>query len=156
MKTVAKKLYEAMFLVDSALAGSDWDGVLATIKTILQRAEAEIVELRKWADRKLLYEIDHKTKGTYILCYFRADGKRIRDIERDVRLSEKIMRALILNAEKQTLEGSRKPVPSRVEGAGSLEAGQKDTSVMPAEKGQTQAQNAEQEQTTADQKEDPT
>jgi len=133
LKTVAKKLYEAMFLVDSALAGSDWDGVLATIKTILQRAEAEIVELRKWADRKLLYEIDHKTKGTYILCYFKADGKKIRDIERDVRLSERIMRALILNAEKQTLE-----------------AGQKDTSMMPAEKGQAQAQQAEQIQKTED------
>jgi len=134
LKTVAKKLYEAMFLVDSALAASDWDGVLATIKTILQRAEAEIVELRKWADKKLLYEVDHKTKGTYILCYFRADGKRIRDIERDVRLCEKIMRALILNAEKQTLEASQ---PST--GRGPLEADQKDTSVMPAEKGQTQA-----------------
>ena len=133
MKTVAKKLYEAMFLVDSALAGSDWDGVLATIKTILQRAEAEIVELRKWADRRLAYEIDHKTKGTYILCYFRADGKRIRDIERDVQLSERIMRVLILNAEKQTLE-----------------AGQKDTSVTLAEKGQAQAQNAEEIQKTED------
>ena len=38
MKTVAKKLYEAMFLVDSNLAGSDWDGVLATIKNIFERA----------------------------------------------------------------------------------------------------------------------
>jgi len=122
LKTVAKKLYEAMFLVDSAQAGSDWDAVLATIKSILQRAEAEIVELRKWADRRLAYEIDHKTKGTYILCYFRADGKRIGDIERDVQLSERIMRVLILNAEKQTLEGV-----------------EKGTSVMPAEKQKAEA-----------------
>jgi len=143
LKTVAKKLYEAMFLVDSALAGSDWDAVLETIKSILQRAEAEIVELRKWADRRLAYEIDHKTKGTYILCYFRADGKRIRDIERDVQLSERIMRVLILNAEKQTIEDSRKPVPCRVEAAASLEVVQEDTSVGPAEKGQAQTQQAE-------------
>jgi len=104
LKTVAKKLYEAMFLVDSALAGSDWDGIISTIKGILQRADAEIVQLRKWADRRLAYEIRHKTKGTYILCYFRADGKRIREIERSVRLSERIMRVLILNAENQTIE----------------------------------------------------
>jgi len=122
LETVAKKLYEAMFLVDSALAGADWDGVLATIKSILQRAEAEVVSLRKWADKRLAYEIDHKTKGTYILCYFRADGKRIGDIERDVQLSERIMRVLILNAEKQTLEGV-----------------EKDTSVMPAEKQKAEA-----------------
>ena len=105
MKTAAKKLYEAMFLVDSAQAGSDWDGILATIKSILQKAEAEIVSLKKWADRKLAYKINHKTKGTYILCYFRADGKRIAEIERDVQLSERIMRVLILNAEKWAPEG---------------------------------------------------
>ena len=108
MKTVAKNLYEAMFLVDSNLAGSDWDGVLATIKNILGRAQAEIVSLRKWGDRRLAYEINHKNKGTYILCYFRADGNRIQDIERNVRLSERIMRVLILNAENRKIEDIEK------------------------------------------------
>ncbi len=111
MKTVAKKLYEAMFLVDSNLAGSDWDGVLATIKNILERAQVEIVSLRKWGDRRLAYEINHKSKGTYILCYFRADGYRIQDIERNVRLSERIMRVLILNAENRIIEDIEKDTP---------------------------------------------
>lgn len=108
MKTIAKKLYEAMFLVDSAQAGADWDGVIDTIKSILARAEAEIVSLKKWADRRLAYEINHKIKGTYILCYFKANGSRIREIERDVQISERIMRVLILNAEEQTLEDIEK------------------------------------------------
>jgi small subunit ribosomal protein S6 len=110
LKTVAKNLYEAMFLVDSNLAGSDWDGVLATIKNILERAQAEIVSLRKWGDRRLAYEINHKNKGTYILCYFRADGNRIQDIERNVRLSERIMRVLILNAENRKIEDIKKDI----------------------------------------------
>ena len=104
MKTVTKKLYEAMFLVDSAHAAADWDGVNETIKNILERAEAEIVSQKKWADRKLAYEINHKTKGVYILCYFKADSSRIQEIERNVQLSERIVRVLILNAEKQTLK----------------------------------------------------
>lgn len=101
MTTAITKLYEGMFLVDSALAGSDWDGVMATIKNVLQKAEVEILWLQKWGEKKLAYEINHKGRGTYILCYFRADGGRIRDIERDVRLSERIMRVLILRADKQ-------------------------------------------------------
>ena len=135
MKTVAKKLYEAMFLVDSAQAGTDWDGVIETIKSILARAEAEIVSLKKWADRRLAYEIDHKTKGAYILCYFRANGSRIRDIERDVQLSERIMRVLVLSAEKQSLEDV-----------------EKDTAEMPAEKSRAEAEpKAEAKQATDDQ-----
>jgi small subunit ribosomal protein S6 len=98
------KLYEAMFLVDSAEAATDWDGIAAAIKNILEKAGSEIVSMRKWDERKLAYDIGGKSKGTYILCYFKAEGKRLRDIERDIQLSERIMRALILCAEHLTTE----------------------------------------------------
>jgi small subunit ribosomal protein S6 len=113
LKTMAKnKLYEGMFLVDSAEAGSDWDGVMAAIKKTLERAEAEIVSMRKWDDRRLAYEIRGKARGTYILCYFRADGEKIGDIEKAVQLSEKLMRVLILNAERLTAEDIEKDTPA--------------------------------------------
>ena len=112
MEAVTKKLYEGMFLVDSAQATADWNGVLSTIRTILERAEAEIVSLRKWDERKLAYGIGGKSRGTYILLYFKAEGRRIRDIERDVQLSEKIMRALILNAEQMTPTDIEKETPA--------------------------------------------
>lgn len=99
MDTTIKKLYEAMFLVDSAQAGSDWDGTMAVINRVLERAEAEVVVIRKWADRKLAYEIDHKTRGTYILCFFKALPSKISGMEKDVLLSEQIMRAMITSTE---------------------------------------------------------
>ena len=95
----AKRLYEGMFLVDSALATADWQGTLATVENILKRADAEIVSLRKWDERKLAYDIEHKSRGTYILSYFKADTQRISGIEKDVQLSEKIMRVLVLTTE---------------------------------------------------------
>ena len=54
MDTVVKKLYEGMFLVDSALAASDWDGVNDAVKTVLDRSEAEVVSLKKWDERNEL------------------------------------------------------------------------------------------------------
>lgn len=101
METVAKRLYEAMFLVDSAQAAADWEGTLSVINNILQRADAEVVSMRKWQERKLAYDIDRKARGTYILCYFKVDGRRIRGIEKDVQLSEKVMRVLVLTTEKR-------------------------------------------------------
>ena len=108
------KLYEAMFLVDSAEATTDWDGIIATIKNILEKAGAEIVSMRKWDDRKLAYEISGKGKGTYILCYFKAEGSKLRDIEKDIQLSERIMRALILCAENRPTEDIKKSTISQV------------------------------------------
>jgi small subunit ribosomal protein S6 len=113
LETVAdKKLYEGMFLVDSAEAATDWDGVLGTIKKILERAKAQIVSIRKWDDRRLAYDIRGVSRGTYILCYFRADGEKIQDIEKSVQLSERVMRVLILNAEHMTAEDIEKDTPA--------------------------------------------
>jgi small subunit ribosomal protein S6 len=121
LETVAKRLYEGMFLVDSAQAAADWEGTLSFINNILQRADAEVVSMRKWQERKLAYDIDHKTRGTYILCYFNASGERIAGIEKDVLLSEKVMRVLILTTEKRPaamieadikVESESKPAPT--------------------------------------------
>jgi len=113
LETVAKnKLYEGMFLVDSSKAGADWDGIIAAIRTILEKAGAEIDSIRKWDDRRLAYDIKGKSRGTYILSYFRVDGARIRDIEKSVRLSEKIMRVLILSAERLSPEDIEKETPA--------------------------------------------
>ena len=108
---VSKKLYEAMFLVDSAQA-ADWDATIATLKDVLKRADAEIVSIRKWDDRRLAYEIGRKNRGMYILCYFRADGEKVQEIERAVQLSERIMRVLILSTEQMTAEDIEKDTPA--------------------------------------------
>jgi small subunit ribosomal protein S6 len=105
------KLYEAMFLVDSTEATTDWEGVTSAIKGILEKAGAEIVSLAKWDERKLAYEIRGKSKGTYVLCYFKAEGGRLQGVERDIQLSERIMRALVLCAEDRPEENiKREPV----------------------------------------------
>jgi ribosomal protein S6 len=109
-----------MFLVDSADAASDWDGVVATVRTILDRAGAEVLSLKKWDERKLAYEINRKSRGTYILSYFRAVGTKIQGMERDIRLNERIMRALILNVEHMTQEDIDKPTPSELIAQGLL------------------------------------
>jgi small subunit ribosomal protein S6 len=101
-----------MFLIDSAQAAADWDGTIATITRILEKADAEIVSIKKWDDRKLAYPIKGQNRGTYILCYFRANGQKIHDVEKSVQISEQIIRAMILNAEKMTAEDIEKETPA--------------------------------------------
>ena len=106
------KMYEGMFVVDSAKAAADWDGTIGFIKNILSRSDAEIVSINKWDERKLAYDIKKASRGTYVLCYFKADGGKISEIERDVRLSEQIMRVLILSTEAMSPEDIEKETPA--------------------------------------------
>jgi small subunit ribosomal protein S6 len=107
-----KKLYEGMFLIDSAEAAKDWEGILELIKRILTKGDCEIVSVRKWDERALAYPIKKYTRGTYILTYFRTDGKKNHEIERDVQLSERIIRVLILRADHLTEEAIAKDTPA--------------------------------------------
>lgn len=111
METAVKRLYEGMFLVDSALAAQDWQKILDEVQRVMDRAEAEVVSLRKWDERRLCYEIHGKDRGTYILVYFNCETSKIGAIERDVQLSELITRVLVLRTDKMSPEEIESPTP---------------------------------------------
>ncbi len=112
MATDTKRLYEGLFLVDSGDAAGDWDGVIGAVKKALDRGEAEIVSLNKWDDRRLTYEINGKARGTYILTYFNGTPGKIGAIEREVQLSERLLRVLMLRTDKMSEENIAKATPT--------------------------------------------
>jgi small subunit ribosomal protein S6 len=92
-------LYEGLFLLNQQSASADFGGTVDFVRQVFQRAEAELLVLRKWDERKLAYEVKGQKRGVYLLAYFRARGTQIANIERDCNLSEQILRALILKAD---------------------------------------------------------
>lgn len=96
MKT---RRYEAMFLFDSA-AAHDWATIEQEVRRLLDRIGATIEVCLKFDEqRKLAYEIKRRKRGTYVLVYFQADPLRIHDLDRDAKLSELLLRHLIVNGE---------------------------------------------------------
>ncbi|MEK7711232.1 MAG: 30S ribosomal protein S6 [Planctomycetota bacterium] len=108
--------YEAMFLFDPTFAGS-FENCEGEIRRIMTRAEAEIVFCRKWDERRLTYKIKGRKRGTYVLVYFNAPPGKITSLERDVLLSENVLRVLILRADGVTPDLMEKlAAPRTVEG----------------------------------------
>ena len=111
MDTVTMKLYEGLFLVNSAEAAADWDATVAVIERVLERAGAEVLSLAKWDERKLAFELRGMSRGTFLLSYFKCDPLKIAGIERDVQLSEQIVRVLVLTTDKMSEEDIAKATP---------------------------------------------
>jgi small subunit ribosomal protein S6 len=128
LETVTKRLYEGLFLVDSAEAAADGKGINEHIEKVFERNGAEIVSIRKWDERPLAYEIVGKNRGTYILVYFNSPSDKIASIEKDSQLSERIMRILILRADHITKEDMEKETPAAMVARQSQE--QKDLKVV--------------------------
>lgn len=101
------KSYEAMFLMDAALA-TDWPAAEAEVKRVLERASAKVLGMKKWDDRKLAYSIGPHKRGLYVLAYFEAEPDKITGIERDVQLSEKLVRVLVIRRDRLTPEDVEK------------------------------------------------
>ncbi len=97
------RLYEAMFLVQTNIA-SDSEATKGMIQTIMDRAHAELLVCSLWDERRLAYNIDKHKRAAYVLCYFRANGTAIGSIERDVQLSEHLLRVLVLRADHISTE----------------------------------------------------
>jgi len=92
------KQYEAMFLFPAG-ASAELEKSLAMVKGIIERHEGKILVIKKWDERKLAYELSGQKRGLYILTYFTAPGGAVGAIERDVNLSEDILRVLVSHAD---------------------------------------------------------
>ena len=90
------RLYEAMFVIDSAKAKEDYAKMEAECLGCLTRHGAEIVKAVKWDERRLTYEIKKIRRGTFILVHFNSDPAGIAKMERQCALNENILRVLIL------------------------------------------------------------
>jgi small subunit ribosomal protein S6 len=62
----------------------------------LTKHDSEIVASRQWDERRLAYTITGHKKGTYLLTYFRTTGENLKEIVADCRLSDVILRELVL------------------------------------------------------------
>jgi small subunit ribosomal protein S6 len=60
--------------------------------------------LVKWDERRLAYDVKGNKRGVYFLTRFTADTRKVKEIERDCRLSEKMLRALIVRNDELTDE----------------------------------------------------
>jgi small subunit ribosomal protein S6 len=94
----ASATYEAMFLF-GANAATETDKAIATAKGIIDRHEGQILVIKKWDERKLSYEIKGNKRGTYVVAFFTAPGGAIAQIERDVNLSEEVLRVIVTRAD---------------------------------------------------------
>jgi small subunit ribosomal protein S6 len=96
-------VYEGMFLATQGAAASFGD-LIDHINSLFERANAEVISMKKWDERRLAYEIDKQKRGVYILAYFKCPTDMVPHLERDVVISDKLLRLLVTSADHLTEE----------------------------------------------------
>lgn len=101
---MTENLYEGMFLLDSGRFASDPDGMSQSVVDILEKSGATVVAHRPWQDGKLAYEVEGRRRGLHYLTYFRMDTSRVKDLERACKLSDMVLRHMVIRQDPKLFD----------------------------------------------------
>ena len=71
---------------------------------MIGKAVSEKVKLEKWGKRQLAYIIQKKREGYYVLLYFEAPPTLITELQRRYKLTDTIIRHLVIQLNKAQIE----------------------------------------------------
>ena len=101
---MAQNVYECMVILDPNKYAQDPGGLGATIPNLVAKCGGEVLVSRLWQEQKLAYPIGSHKKGAYWLTYFRLDSLRLAEFNRELRITETVVRSLTLKVEPRLVD----------------------------------------------------
>jgi small subunit ribosomal protein S6 len=88
--------YEVTYIIRPNLEETEVDERSNKIAEQLKASGAEIGEIEKLGKRRLAYEIDDLREGHYVVMKFNSNAAQAKELERQLRLDETVMRELLI------------------------------------------------------------
>lgn len=92
--------YEVMFIIDPTIEDEKKDATVETVKGIIE-ADGTVGEVDVWGMRKLAYPIQKKNDGYYVVIQFQAETHLPKELDRRMKISDVIMRHIIVNKDEK-------------------------------------------------------
>ena len=89
-------LYEIMTILPSQYADTEVSGVVSTVTKVMEKAGGKVEKSHSFGKIKMAYPINRQRYGTYILFYVQAEPEAMRKMDGDLRLTEEVLRHLIV------------------------------------------------------------
>jgi small subunit ribosomal protein S6 len=88
-----------VFIVHPGLEGDELDGVVNNVENLIERNNGKVTKVEPWGLRKLAYPIKKQLEGRYFLMDFDLEPQNIGEMERVLKLTESVIRHLIVRPE---------------------------------------------------------
>lgn len=103
--------YEIIYIIDAAVEEAPRKELIAKFSDLVTANGGAVEKVDEWGKRRLAYAIDYKTEGYYVLMQFTAAPELPKELERNMQISESIIRSQIVKLEQK--KSSVKPRPVR-------------------------------------------
>ena len=110
--------YEILLMLDPELPEERQSEIVQRTRELVEGSGGNVDSHDVWGRRKLAYEIDHKTDGTYHLLTFTAETETLEEISRILKITDGVMRHLaVRRSERRPGETVAASAPARQDGA---------------------------------------
>ena len=103
--------YELMVILDPETDERTVNSSLDSFLELVRKDGGEIVKRDVWGKRRLAYEIRKKTEGIYAVVNFSASPSATAELDRQLKLSELVMRTKVMRQEEATAGVDSPPKP---------------------------------------------
>ena len=104
--------YELTYIIDTALEEEARKELIEKISSLIAQNGGEVEKVDEtWGKRRLAYPINDKPEGSYVLVTMQAPAELPKEIERNLRINENVLRSLVIKVEEK--KHSVKPRPVR-------------------------------------------
>jgi small subunit ribosomal protein S6 len=94
-------LYETLFVVHPE-KGPRMKEFVDKFKKVIEGHDGAMSQVDEWGSRDLAYRIQKQTKGYYTLLRYRASGRAVEELERNLKLTDGILRYLTVRADEDS------------------------------------------------------
>jgi small subunit ribosomal protein S6 len=94
-------LYETLFVVHPEQCARMKE-FIDRFKKVIEGQEGTVAHVDEWGVRDLAYRIDKQARGYYTLLRYQATGRAVDELERNLKLTDGILRYLTVRADEST------------------------------------------------------
>jgi small subunit ribosomal protein S6 len=106
--------YEVLYIVRADLDDDKVQDIIKRVNTLIEKAGGSVERTNIWGKRKLAYEVKHQKEGSYVLQDFQIGPDRIPELEAALKITEEVLRHLIVRKPEKAAPTPVPPPPAEV------------------------------------------
>ena len=106
--------YEVLYIVRADIDDDKVQDAVKRVNTLIQRTGGTSDKTNLWGKRRLAYEVKHQKEGAYVLQDFQLDPDRVPELEASLKITEEVLRHLIVRKPEKSAATAVSPPPAEV------------------------------------------
>ena len=95
--------YEMLYIIGADLSDEAKEAIIAKFENVVNQNGGKVEKVDKWGIKKLVYPINYKTEGYYVLVNFKSEPTFPLELERVFGITDGILRNIVIKHDEKKL-----------------------------------------------------